>query len=251
MIYRNSSRRFSADGQGAPKNRSFPKKRRLKSDATAEKRAPVLRPGLLFAALSVFVLSPLFAGEDRISTTFQSNDAGYVKGTREIEVLGGAFTSINYATRKRPQFDYALANARYGWMLNEIRPSGIFFGNEEFLLDGFAGPILKGPGTVMAGATLILRHNFVTHADAFFVPYYQMGAGGLYSDAADADRVQFGIGTTFEFNLQATLGARWRLDRAWALHTEFGYRHISNAGLDSRNGGVDAVGGFIGLGHMF
>jgi len=194
------------------------------------------------------MLSPLLAGENRSS--FQSNEPGYTKGTREIEVLGGAFTSLNYATRKRPQFDYALASVREGWMLGDVR-SGFFFGNEEFLLDAFAGQILQGPGTVMVGATLILRHNFLTRADALFVPYYQMGVGGLYSDAANADRVQFGIGTTFEFNLQATLGARWRVNRSWSIHTEFGYRHISNAGLDSRNGGVDAVGGFIGCGRMF
>lgn len=205
---------------------------------------------LLPVLLCCLVVSPAFAGEDRISTSFRPNEFDDLKGVREIEVLGGAFTSVNYATRKRPQFDFALATVREGWMLNNVR-SGIFFGNEEFLLDAFAGSILKGPGTVMAGATLILRHNFITRAGAFFTPYYQMGVGGLYSDAADADRVQFGIGTTFEFNLQATLGARWRIDPVWAVHTELGYRHISNAGLDSRNGGVDAVGGFIGLGRTF
>lgn len=200
--------------------------------------------------LSVLALSPVVAGEDRVSTSFQSNELGYLKGTREIEVLGGAFTSVDYATRKRPQFDFAPASVREGWMLNDVG-SGLFFGNEEFLIDAFAGPILKGPGSVMAGATLILRHNFVTSPDAFLVPYYQIGVGGLYSDAANADRVQFGIGTTFEFNLQATLGARWRVNRVWSINTEFGFRHISNCGLDSRNGGVDAVGGLIGLGRMF
>jgi hypothetical protein len=200
--------------------------------------------------LSSFAVSPIVAGEDRISTSFHSNEPGYERGTREIEVLGGAFTSVDYATRKRPQFDFALASAREGWMLNDVR-SGFFFGNEEFLIDAFAGPIRKGPGSVMAGVTFIIRHNFVTRADGFFVPYYQMGFGGLYSDVANADRVQFGIGTTFEFNLQATIGARWRVNRSWSINTEFGYRHISNAGLDSRNGGVDAVGGFIGLGRMF
>lgn len=205
---------------------------------------------LSFLFLSALAISTAWAGEDRISTSFQSNEVGYVKGTREIEVLGGAFTSVNYASRKRPQFDYALASVREGWMLNDVR-SGFFFGNEEFLIDAFAGPILKGPGSVMAGATLILRHNFVTGAGGFFVPYFQMGGGGLYSDAANADRVQFAIGTTFEFNLQATLGTRWRVNRAWSINTEFGYRHISNAGLDSRNGGLDSVGGFIGLGRMF
>ena len=203
---------------------------------------------LLF--LNALALSPVVAGEDRISTSFQSNELGYVKGTREIEVLGGAFTSFDYATRKRPQVDFALASVREGWMLDDVRP-GIFFGNEEFVIDAFAGPMLKGPGSVMTGVTLILRHNFVSRPGGFFVPYYQMGVGGLYSDAANADRVQFGIGSTFEFNLQATLGARWRVNRAWSINTEIGYRHISNAGLDSRNGGVDAIGGFIGLGRMF
>ena len=203
---------------------------------------------LLF--LSALALSPIVAGGDRISTSFQSNELGYVQGTREIEVLGGAFTSFDYATRKRPQVDFALASVREGWMLDDVR-SGIFFGNEEVLIDVFAGPILKGPGSVMTGATLILRHNFVTRPGGFFVPYYQMGVGGLYSDAANADRVQFGIGSTFEFNLQATLGARWRVNRSWSINTEVGYRHISNAGLESRNGGVDAIGGFIGLGRMF
>jgi opacity protein-like surface antigen len=203
---------------------------------------------LLF--LSSLALSPVVAGEDRISTSFQSDTIGYVKGTREIEVLGGAFSSVNDATRKRPQVTFALASVREGWMLDDVR-SGFFFGNEEFLIDVFAGPILKGPGSVMTGATFILRHNFVTGSGGFFVPYYQMGVGGLYSDAANADRVQFGIGSTLEFNLQATLGARWRVAPSWSINTEIGYRHISNAGFDSRNGGVDALGGFVGLGHMF
>jgi Lipid A 3-O-deacylase (PagL) len=78
-----------------------------------------------------------------------------------------------------------------------------------------------------------------------------MGLGGLYCDAADDDPVQFGMGTTLEFNVQAGLGARWRVNRAWSINTECGYRHISNAGLNSRNGGVDAIGGFIGFGCMF
>jgi hypothetical protein len=250
MSCRNSSTRSSTDGLCPLEKRVLCGKSRLKSGAIIERTAPVIRSRILLFFLCGLALSPAFAGEDRLSTSFQPNDAGYEKGTREIEVLGGDFISVNYASRKRPQFEFALANVRAGWMLNGVR-SGFFFGNEEFLLDAFAGPIRQGPGTVMAGATLILRHNFVTRDDAFLVPYYQMGVGGLYNDAANADRVQFGIGTTYEFNLQATLGARWRVARAWSIHTEFGYRHISNGGLDSRNGGVDAVGGFLGLGRMF
>jgi opacity protein-like surface antigen len=223
----------------------------LKPNAIPDERKPVTRfRPLLFLFLSALAISPELAGEDRISTSFQSNELGYAKGTREIEVFGGAFSSVNDATRKRPQVIFALADVREGWMLNDVR-SGFFFGNEEFLMDAFAGPIFKGPGNVMGGVTFILRHNFVTGTGGFLVPYYQMGVGGLCSDAANADHVQFGIGSTFEFNLQATVGARWRVNPSWSINTELGYRHISNGGLDSRNGGVDAVGAFFGVGRMF
>jgi hypothetical protein len=73
------------------------------------------------------------------------SDFDYARGTREFEVLGGGFTSVNKATRKRPQFDFALASVRLGWMLTDAR-AGLFFGNEEFLIDGFGGAMLKGPG---------------------------------------------------------------------------------------------------------
>jgi opacity protein-like surface antigen len=204
---------------------------------------------LLFLFLFGFGLSSIHAVEHRPSTG-ELSDFEYARGTRAFEMLGGGFTSFNKATRKRPQFDFALASVRLGWMLTDAR-TGLFFGNEEFLIEGFGGPILKGSGDGMAGATLILRHNFARRSGSFFVPYFQMGAGGLYSDAADDDPVQFGIGTTFEFNLQAALGARWRVNSAWSINTEVGYRHISNAGLDSRNGGVDSIGGFIGFGRTF
>jgi opacity protein-like surface antigen len=202
---------------------------------------------LSFLFLCALALRSISAGEQSTSVY---DSSGYESGSREFEVLGGAFTSINDATRKRPQFNFALSTVRIGWMLDNPR-RGIFFGNEEFLIEGFAGPMLEGPGSVLAGATLLLRHNFLYSPNAFAVPYFQFGAGGLYSDAADDDKVQFGIGSTFEFNLQATLGVSWRVNHAWSISTEFGYRHISNAGFDSRNGGVDAVGGFVGFGRKF
>ncbi len=195
-----------------------------------------------------FLLSavgPVLGGEEQIS----SSDLGFTKGTREFETLVGGFTSLNDATRKRPKFNFALASVRLGWMLDDLR-SGLFFGNEEFLIEAFGGPIIDGPGSAMGGLTLMLRHNFVLRQDAFFVPYFQIGAGGVASDASE-EHPQFAIGAPVEFNLQSALGARWRVNRAWSVTTEFNYRHISNAGLSARNGGVDSVGGFIGLGHLF
>ena len=204
-------------------------------------RLRFLRPILGLLCLSFGVASPVIGQV--------AADVGLSIGTREFEVLGGAFTSENEATFKRPRFTFEIATARVGWMLNNAR-SGFFFGNEEFLIEAFAGPISQGIGSVTAGGTLLLRHNFSSQPMAFFIPYFQIGTGGVYTDTSE-DKVQLAIGAPVEFNLQATLGARWRVNRAWSVNTEFGYRHISNAGLATRNGGVDFVGGILGLGSLF
>ena len=197
----------------------------------------------------VFVLGAagtIHAGEEE----GVSLEPDFTQGTYVLETLGGYLKSVSDThLKERPSFATALAAVRYGWMLDNPR-SGIFFGNEELLLEGSIGPILRGPGSVLGGAALQLRHNFVCGHRPVLIPYLQIGAGLIASDAS-SDKSQFAIGLPIEFNLQAALGARWRLNRTWSINTEFAYRHISNAGLSSRNGGYDLVGGFIGLGRMF
>lgn len=179
-----------------------------------------------------------------------SAEPGFTQGTHEFEAFGSYLKSLSDThLAQRPFFDTALVAVRYGWMLDNRRP-GMFFGNEEFLLEGFVGPVLQGPGSVLGGGALQLRHNFAWGRHPFFVPYFQIGAGLVASDAS-SDKSQFAIGLPVEFNLQTGLGARWRMNASWSINTEFDYRHISNAGLSSRNGGYDLIGGFIGLGRMF
>ena len=200
----------------------------------------------IFACLGLLSL-PVYAGDE------ESIDApSFVRGTHSLEGLVGYYTSVDTTIPGpvgRPSLQTALAIFRYGWMLNDQR-QGLFFGNEEFLLEGFAGPITHGPGSFLAGGTLLLRHNFVIGRRPVVVPYFQIGAGLVGSDAS-SDHSQFSIGLPVEFNLQSSLGARWRLNRTWSINTEFNYRHISNAGLSSRNGGYDLVGGLLGLSRMF
>jgi Lipid A 3-O-deacylase (PagL) len=198
-------------------------------------------------------IGSLRAGEPAPAATETSTEpVDFAKGTHEFEALAGYFKSVDPTIPPpvgRPILETALATFRYGWMLNDQR-SGIFAGNEEFMLEVFGGPITEGPGSYLAGGTMLLRHNFGWGQHPVLVPYLQIGAGFVGSDAS-SDQSQFSIGTPVEFNLQASLGTRWRLNRSWSINTEFNYRHISNAGLSSRNGGYDLVGGFIGLGRMF
>jgi len=163
------------------------------------------------------------------------------RGRHEFQAMAGTFFSVDHS----PDLDYAVGTLRLGWMLSSPRGDGVFRGNCEFLLEVFGGGIFEGPGDGLAGATVLLRYNFV-QPDARFVPYLQIGAGGLYSDA-DRDGAQRLIGEAFEFNLQASLGLRAFLSDKCAVSLEGGYRHISNANLADRNVGVDSVGGQVGL----
>jgi len=184
---------------------------------------------IIFACcLSISSCALVHAGEPQPSAPPPIEQGEFMKGTHEFETLVGYFKSVDTVIPPpvgRPPLETGLAAFRYGWMLN-------------------------GPGSYFAGGTLLLRHNFVWGQHPIFVPYFQIGAGFVGSDAS-SDHSQFSIGTPVEFNLQASLGTRWRLNHDWSINTEFNYRHISNGGLSSRNGGYDLVGGFIGLGRMF
>jgi opacity protein-like surface antigen len=218
-----------------------------------EKRGHRMKTLAGVCSLFLIIFGSLRAGEPAPSAPPPTTEtADFAKGTHEFEALVGFFASADETIPGpvgRPTLTTLLTTLRYGWMLNDQR-SGMFSGNEEFLLEVFGGPVQHGPGTYLAGGTMILRHNFVWGRRPMVVPYVQIGAGLVGSDASQ-DRSQFSIGTPVSFNLQSSLGARWRLSQSWSINTEFNYRHISNAGLSDRNGGYDLLGGFVGFGRMF
>ncbi len=203
-----------------------------------------MKPFICACLVFLSLMECMRAGEEQSSTA-----PGFTQGTHVFEGLVGYFDSIDKVFGGRPRLQTALGMARYGWMLNNQR-SGIFFGNDELLLEGFVGPVVEGPGSALGGGMLLLRHNFAWDRRQIVVPYFQIGAGLVASDAY-SEHDQFAIGLPIEFNLQGTLGVQWRVSRNWSIQTEWSYRHISNAGLSSRNGGYDLLGGLIGLGRMF
>jgi hypothetical protein len=71
---------------------------------------------------------------------------------------------------------------RIGLMLNTPGTTLLRTGNFEGLTEIFGGGVVKGPADVIAGTTLWLRYN-VVFPGAWLIPYAQVGAGGVYSDA--------------------------------------------------------------------
>ena len=178
-------------------------------------------------------------------------ELAFSKGQLELETLLGIFYSINSGDEfAEPDLNYGLVSVRLGKMLNDPSGDGIFRGNFELMVGLFGGGIYEGPGDYLAGAELGLRYNFI-QPSATVVPFIQLGGGGVYSDAAGDDRVQRLIGSDWSFQLHGALGIRWMLSERCAFTTAVQYLHVSNAGTEERNQGLDSLGGLVGFSWFF
>ncbi|MDB6133925.1 MAG: ompW [Verrucomicrobiales bacterium] len=202
------------------------------------------------------IISDALAGRSMPALTAPSaavspsrTDSIFEAGRIELQSGAGAYWSFIPDGSERPDLDYTLSTYRLGIMLSDIHGSGWLRGNTEFLLEGFYGSVVTGPGDWLAGGALQLRYNFV-QPEAKWIPYFQIGAGGLWNDIYK-DKSQELIGQSFEFNLQATVGLRRQINSRWGVTLEGGYRHISNADLADRNRGLDSLGFLVGLVRTF
>ena len=134
-------------------------------------------------------------------------------------------------------------------MLSDPHGSSVLAGNFEFLLQAFGGPIFEGPGSGVGGAAMIIRYNFVQPGTRL-VPFVQGGAGGIYSDISDTTSQEL-LGSNLNFNLETAIGIKYLMNRKWSVILEMDYRHVSDAGITTRNDGLDSIGGTIGLGYLF
>ena len=191
------------------------------------------------------------AGEPPAKATVAGSvdDPMFHRGVWDLQVAEGVEFSLQNTSIIRPNIDYELTVIRLGYMLDDPHGSNFLRGNNEFMLEVVGGPMFQGPGSVLGGLSIVYRRNFLSPG-AWVIPYLDLGAGGVYSDASH-DRVQQALGTPFEFDLQAGVGVRFRLGLGWTLDAEFSYRHLSNAHIVDRNLGTNAIGGLLGASYSF
>ena len=172
----------------------------------------------------------------------------FSKGMREFDFTAGYMVSPVTGSN-RETLNYARQDLRLGWMLTSPKGQSWYRGNVELLLNAFGAEITNGPGSYMAGGRLLFRYNFV-QPGARWVPFIQIGAGGLGNDV-HRDNSQRLIGSGFEFTLVGDIGLRYFINPRWAVVATANFEHISNANSADRNVGVNAAGGMIGLATFF
>jgi hypothetical protein len=137
---------------------------------------------------------------------------------------------------------------RVGKMWSDPDPSRERWrGNWEGLLELDCLPIISGAGNIVIGGSALLRYN-LSWRPKRFMPYVQLGGGGVYTDAFMFPGSPTGSG--FNFLLQVGYGSHFFINKKWAITTEGSYIHMSNGGI-AGNAGYNILGGIVGVTRFF
>ncbi|MFQ3670932.1 MAG: acyloxyacyl hydrolase [Verrucomicrobiia bacterium] len=212
------------------------------------------RHHLATCILSLLATTALQAGvgspAEKLQATSLSQPDIFVEDRINVSLMTGPLFSHVGLGPSHPHFNYQMTNLRLGWMLNTPSDdAGWLRGNFEAIGELSASGVFSGFGSVVIGPTFLVRYNFVQPGWKF-VPYVQVGAGFVYTDAYET-RSQRAIGQAWEFTPQGSIGFRYLLNDHWSINAEAIYHHISNADMSTRNLGINAVGGLVGASYFF
>ncbi len=139
--------------------------------------------------------------------------------------------------------DLAGASAQLGWVLTDVRAPGRWYaGNWELAAELFAGSQFNPDARYVVGLGPLLRYNFITGTP--FVPFVGLGAGMAITDIGEPD-----LSTRYQFFPQFGFGTAYFLRGDMAVTAELRLLHLSNAGLETPNQGVNTF--FLGLGFKW
>ena len=181
-----------------------------------------------------------------LNSPLYAQDFLFKKGRCSFEYQTGIMFSPILVHEDLPDFNYWQTNLRINRMLNTPHGKGILRGNFEGILELTTASIIEGEGSYMVGIGPIIRYNFI-RPKWKLIPYVQAGCGICYTDAYYYEA----IGQGFNFTLQTGIGIKYLLKKDWAVDLETRYHHVSNADMDERNKGINAIGFTVGITYYF
>jgi opacity protein-like surface antigen len=172
------------------------------------------------------------------------DQGGFNKGTKDAGLSFGEAFGMRILGSSHKHY-FALGIAQFGWVLTDpVGTDHWYRGNWELKFDIFGGAQYYPDDRYVVGGGPILRYDFAT--SRFCVPFIEAGLGLAGTSIRDGD-----LSTSFEFNLQCGVGAHLFVTENVALTLEYRFLHISNAGIDSPNQGVNESTGLVGVTFFF
>jgi len=161
------------------------------------------------------------------------------------ETQCGLNFGYGYSFESNRDLMFASVYPYMGRVLTDPVGSGLWRGTFEGIVEGAFSSVLKNQRTYAAGVNAIARYNFLPHSDCLR-PYVQAGLG-----AALTNLVMDDFGSNFNFVSSAACGLHYYYDAQNAISLEWRVLHMSNAGLDDDNDGLNMNSFFAGFSHCF
>ena len=141
--------------------------------------------------------------------------------------------------------DLIMGQVSAGWIFSDVLAKDKWYqGNWELLGDLFGGYQFNVKDAYVAGFTSSIRYNFATHSR--WIPFVQGGGGPSLTDIGNPD-----LSTKFEFNIHAGVGVHYFWNERATVTVELRLGHLSNAHIDSPNGGVNTALILFGVNWFF
>jgi len=122
-----------------------------------------------------------------------------------------------------------------------IAPSSMIQG----VIEPFASFVSEPDNNAEIGNNFLIKIGFLPETSKI-QPYFKGGVGVVYITQHTREQ-----GTQFNFNEYAGIGMHYFFKKNLALTAEFRWRHLSNAGIDSPNSGINTNYGICGISYLF
>jgi opacity protein-like surface antigen len=198
-----------------------------------------------FAQLSLAILAIALLGNiDRVEA-FDA-DAAFPKGGYVISLEGGYGEQFDAWNTNITGLDFFNAGVRLGLLPWGAAGSGPLRGALEIGLEPFYQRFVEPDEAkaFFAGLGAVARYHFLPFER--LVPYLELGAAPGYTDLRVQEQQ-----TDVVFLLFAGVGASYFLTERTALYAGYRLQHISNAGTDSPNRGINSHTGVVGISIFF
>jgi lipid A 3-O-deacylase len=165
---------------------------------------------------------------------------GFRTGVQSVGITAGVNYDLTFIGDHQLH-KLALVSFSYGRMLGPIQGENHWYrGNFEFRFELFSGAEYSPSVEWLVGLAPHLRYNFATGTR--WVPFVDCGAGLTATSIGPPD-----LSGIFEFNLQIGGGLHWFIKDNLAVTLEGRFLHLSCAGINSPNHGINGAAGLVGF----
>ena len=207
------------------------------STSTAHLLFPIALGGLLFA--------PTYAGSEDLPVSPEARSLVH-RGVIEVGAAVGYLQGVKVLWSDSANRSAVYLLPRIGRVVTDQLGAGYLTGNVTLMLEPFYAAYYEPFGASAAGGALVVKYNLLSFGR--WMPYWDMGAGMLWTDLAPRIAEQ---STPFNFVLEAGPGLQYFATERIALTVGTRFHHISNAGTGERNHALNSILTYVGMSFFF